>query len=123
MSARLGASDEPERANPPADPSDPVQDLDLTLNDTSTRALIEPEQLTNGDADAAAVVAASAMITLENVTKVYEPGVTALKDAMTRLIGETQARLQETHKYLDDVREQQEKAVTEALSGMETQRE
>jgi len=80
VSARLGAPDEPERATSSADPSDPVQELDLTLKDTSTTALIEPEQVTNGDGDAAAVVPGSAMITFENVTKVYEPGVTALKD-------------------------------------------
>jgi cell division transport system ATP-binding protein len=78
MSATIGAPDEPERASPPAVPSLPVHDLDLTEHDTSTTALIEPEPLT-GDG-AVAPVPGSAMIVFETVTKVYEPGVQALKD-------------------------------------------
>jgi cell division transport system ATP-binding protein len=81
MSATIGAPDEPERASSPAAPSLPVQDLDLTQRDTSTMALIEPEPLTNDEgAGDAAAVPGSAMIVFANVTKVYEPGVTALKD-------------------------------------------
>jgi cell division transport system ATP-binding protein len=81
MSANIGAPDEPERASSPAAPSLPVQDLDLTQHDTSTTALVDPEPLTNGDGGGAVpTVPGSAMIVFETVTKVYEPGVTALKD-------------------------------------------
>jgi cell division transport system ATP-binding protein len=54
-------------------------DLDLTQHDTSVTALAEPDPLPNGAGDpTVAPVPGSAMIVFENVTKVYEPGVTAL---------------------------------------------
>ena len=52
-----------------------------------------------------------------------EQGVTALKEAMERLLGEAQARLARTHQYLDDLRDEQETAVDKALSDLEEQRE
>jgi cell division transport system ATP-binding protein len=81
LSARLGPSDNPERAPYPAASALPVLDLDLTHDTPSPTALTEPEPLTNGSGDASATpVPGSTMIVFENVTKVYEPGVTALKD-------------------------------------------
>jgi chromosome segregation ATPase len=52
-----------------------------------------------------------------------QQGVAALKEAMDRLLGEAQDRLKQTHTYLDDVRDAQEKAVGEALREMENERE
>jgi cell division transport system ATP-binding protein len=81
LSARLGPSDKPERAPSPAASALPVLDLDLTQDTPSPPALTEPEPLTNGSGDASATPASgSTMIVFENVTKVYEPGVTALED-------------------------------------------
>jgi cell division transport system ATP-binding protein len=81
LSARLGPSDNPERAPYPAASALPVLDLDLTHDNPSPTALTEPEPLTNGSGDASATpVPGSTMVVFENVTKVYEPGVTALKD-------------------------------------------
>jgi ABC-type multidrug transport system fused ATPase/permease subunit len=80
VSVRLGTPNEPERTTASAAPSLPVQDLDLTQHDTATTALTEPEPATDGMNDDAVVpVSDSAMIVFENVTKVYEPGVTALQ--------------------------------------------
>jgi cell division transport system ATP-binding protein len=79
LSARLGPSDNPERAPYPAASALPVLDLDLTHDNPSPTALTEPAPLTNGDASATPVPG-STMVVFENVTKVYEPGVTALKD-------------------------------------------
>ena len=58
-----------------------MTDLDLTQHDIASAALAahEAEPLTNGAGDpAVAPVPGSAMIVFENVTKVYEPNVTAL---------------------------------------------
>jgi cell division transport system ATP-binding protein len=59
----------------------PVQDLDLMRHSSSSAVLAEPEQLTGGRPEPIVAPApGSTMIAFENVTKVYEPGVTALKD-------------------------------------------
>jgi cell division transport system ATP-binding protein len=72
---------EPVRPSSAATPVNPVQDLELTQLD-SAAALAEPgaDAVPNGDGAVAAHSTGAAMITFENVTKVYEPGVTALKD-------------------------------------------
>jgi cell division transport system ATP-binding protein len=58
-----------------------VQDLDLMRHSSSSAVLAEPEQLTGGRPEPIVAPApGSTMIAFENVTKVYEPGVTALKD-------------------------------------------
>jgi cell division transport system ATP-binding protein len=76
-------SQEPERPSSAVAPANPVHDLELTQLDAAS-AVAEPVAVTNGDVDeeafAPAASTGAAMIVFENVTKVYEPGVTALKD-------------------------------------------
>jgi len=50
-------------------------------------------------------------------------GVTALKDALHHLLAEAVARLGQTHQHLEELRDEQEKAVGEALSTLETRRQ
>jgi len=52
-----------------------------------------------------------------------DQGVSAVKDAMERLLGEAQARLARTHQYLEELRDEQAKAVTQALSQLQGERE
>jgi hypothetical protein len=49
-----------------------------------------------------------------------ERGVSAVKEAMKRLLGEAQMGLGRMHQYLGDLRDDQEKAVLAALSGLES---
>ena len=69
---------EPVRPSSAAAPVTPVQDLDLTQLETAS-ALVEPAVDGTANGDGQAHSTGSAMITFENVTKVYEPGVTALE--------------------------------------------
>jgi chromosome segregation ATPase len=77
----------------------------------------QPELEAAGDAVEQALKAAQQAVA-EGQTLV-EQGVSTVKDAMDRLLGEAQARLARTHQYLDDLRDEQEKAVKQALSEME----
>ncbi len=81
----------------------------------------QPELEAAADEMTAAVHSAQQAIT-EGQTLVAE-GVTSLTGAMTRLLGEAQQRLTETYHRLDELRSEQEKAVSEALSALETGRE
>ena len=87
MSARIPASNEPERPSAAAHPIRPV--LEETTHDTSMTALAEPEpnqietlEPEAGEAEAPQPIEAdpsgSTMIVFEDVKKVYEPHVTAL---------------------------------------------
>src|SRR5215831_4903533 len=85
MSARIPASNEPERPPAAAHPLRPV--LEADTDDTSMTALAEPEPNQIETLEPEALEAAqpietdpsgSTMIVFEDVQKVYEPHVTAL---------------------------------------------
>jgi cell division transport system ATP-binding protein len=79
----MGPSQEPERPSSAVAPVNPVQDLELTQRDAVSAAaepvdvLVTEEGLGENGAQPST---GGAMIVFENVTKVYDPGVTALKD-------------------------------------------
>jgi cell division transport system ATP-binding protein len=79
----MGPSQEPERPSSAVAPVNPVQDLELTQLDAVSAAaepvdvLVTEEGLGENGAQPST---GGAMIVFENVTKVYDPGVTALKD-------------------------------------------
>ena len=75
-SATLEPSQEPERPSGSASAVHQVQDLDLTQSSSAALAEPEPDLLTPAEPAAGA---GSTMIVFENVTKVYEPRVTALE--------------------------------------------
>lgn len=77
----------------------------------------QPELQAAGDAVEQALKTAQQAVT-EGQTLV-EQGVSVVKDAMDRLLGEAQERLARTHQYLDDLRDEQDKAVKQALSQLE----
>ena len=76
VSARLGASPEPEQPPQAASALRPVLDDDLETDGTMT-ALAEPETIAE-PLPAVADPSGAAMIVFEGVKKVYEPNVTAL---------------------------------------------
>jgi hypothetical protein len=59
---------------------------------------------------------------IEDGQELISQGVTTLKDAMLRLLGDAQERLGQTYQRLDEVRAQQEKAVGEATSTLDAER-
>ncbi len=79
MSARLGASREPEQPSQAASPLSPVLDYDSQTHATMT-ALAEPQTETLATPKPVdAEPSGSAMIVFESVQKIYEPGVVALE--------------------------------------------
>lgn len=59
---------------------------------------------------------------IEDGQELISRGVTTLKDAMLRLLGDAQERLGQTYQHLNAVRAQQEKAVGEATSTLDAER-
>lgn len=59
---------------------------------------------------------------IEDGQELISQGVTTLKDAMLRLLGDARERLGQTYEHLDAVRGQQEKAVREATSTLDAER-
>jgi len=79
----MGPSQEPERPSSAVAPADPVQDLELTQLDAISAAAepvdvpVTPDDVADNGVQPST---GAAMIVFENVTKIYEPGVTALSD-------------------------------------------
>ena len=79
MSARIGASQEPERPSAAASPLHPVLDYDSQTDATMT-ALAEPQtEIFDTSVPVDAEQNGSTMIVFESVQKIYEPGVVALE--------------------------------------------
>ena len=92
--------------------------LDALAEEARTR---QPELEAAVDAMDQAVKTAQQAVT--DGQALVDQGVTTVKEAMERLLGQAQARLARTHQYLDDLRDEQAKAVNEALAQLGDGRE
>jgi chromosome segregation ATPase len=74
-------------------------------------------------ADAMTQAARTAQQAVADGQTLADQAVNAVKDAMQTLLAEAQARLARTHRYLEELRDEQQRAVSHALTQLEGERE
>lgn len=98
------------------------QEAHVALDALGEEARTSQPEIERAVDEMTAAVASAQQVITEGQTLVAE-GVSALKDATARLLADAQERLGRTYQHLDELRAEQEKAVTEAISTLATERQ
>lgn len=80
------------------------------------------EQELQGASDAMSAAVSAAQQTIADGQQLVSQAVARIKDTMQKLLADAQERLEQTYRQLDEVRDGQERAVTEATATLDAER-